>query len=68
MVDLVEVEPGPLVVTMDVEDGRARIRHVETGQRNGVIAEIRAGLEAGSRVVAHPSDRVADGVRIASRD
>ena len=50
------------------EDRRANLRHVETGQRDGVIAEIRDGLEAGDRVVAHPSDRITDGVRIASRD
>jgi len=50
------------------EDGRASLRHVKPGQRNGVIAEIRDGLEAGERVVAHPSDRVTNGVRIASRD
>jgi HlyD family secretion protein len=50
------------------EDGRARLRHVTVGQRNGVIAEIREGLKAGERVVAHPSDRVTNGVRIASRD
>jgi len=49
------------------EDGRANLRHVETGQRNGVIAEIREGLEPGEKVVVHPSDRVTDGVRIASR-
>jgi HlyD family secretion protein len=51
-----------------VEDGgRARLRYVATGQRDGVIAEITDGLESGDRVVAHPSDRVVDGVRIASR-
>jgi HlyD family secretion protein len=50
------------------EDGRASFRHVKTRQRNGVVAEILDGLEAGDRVIAHPSDRVADGVRIASRD
>ena len=51
-----------------VEDGgRARLRYVETGQRDGVIAEITDGLESGDRVVAQPSDRVVDGVRIASR-
>jgi len=50
------------------EDGRAGLRHVKAGQRNGIIAEIHDGLKAGERVVAHPSDRVADGVRIASRD
>ena len=49
------------------EGGRAKLRHVETGQKNGVIAEITNGLESGDRVVAHPSDRVIDGVRIASR-
>ncbi len=50
------------------EGGRSRLRHVKVGQRNGIIAEIRDGLVAGERVVAHPSDRVTDGVRIASRD
>ena len=49
------------------EGGRAKIRVVETGERNGVIAEIRSGVESGDRVIAHPSDRVTDGVRIASR-
>ncbi len=49
------------------ENGRAKLRHVQAGRRNGVIAEIREGLEEGDKVVAHPSDRVADGVRIASR-
>ncbi len=50
------------------EDGRATLRHITAGQRNGVIAEIRDGLEAGERVVAHPSNRVTNGVGIASRD
>lgn len=50
------------------EDGRARLRHVAIGQRNGIIAEIRDGLKGGERVVVHPSDRVTNGVRIASRD
>ena len=50
------------------DDGRARLRRVETGQSNGVIAEVTSGLEAGQHVIAHPSDRIMDGVRIASRD
>lgn len=50
------------------EDGRAQLRRVETGQQNGVVAEVVEGLEAGERVIAHPSDRVADGTRIASRN
>ena len=50
------------------EDGRAGMRHVETGQQNGVIAEIRAGVSAGERVILHPSDRVSEGARIAARN
>jgi HlyD family secretion protein len=49
------------------EGGRAAMRRVEVGHRNGVRAEILAGLVAGERVVLHPSDRVAQGVRIAAR-
>lgn len=47
--------------------GRAELRHVEIGLRNGIAVEVTSGLEDGERVVLHPSDRVADGVRIAAR-
>ncbi len=50
-----------------VEGGRARLRPVELGQRNGLEAEIRSGLELGERVVLYPGERVSDGVRIAAR-
>jgi len=50
------------------DDGRAQLRHVEVGQKNGVLAEIREGVAAGETVVLHPSDRVSDGTRIRSRD
>ena len=50
------------------EDGRAVLRHVEVGQKNGVYAEIRYGVAAGEKVVMHPSDRVSNGTRIRSRD
>jgi len=49
------------------EKGRAAVRHVEPGHRNGIRAEVRSGLTAGERIVLHPSDRVAQGVRIAPR-
>jgi HlyD family secretion protein len=49
------------------EDGRARTRRVERGLTDGRLVEVRAGLEAGTRVVRYPSDRVLDGVRIAQR-
>jgi HlyD family secretion protein len=49
------------------ERGRARLREVARGRHNGLEVEITAGLEPGQRVVLHPSDRVADGARIAER-
>ena len=47
-----------------VQDGRARRRHVEVGHRNGLVAEIIAGLRTGDRVITHPDDRIEDGVRV----
>jgi HlyD family secretion protein len=49
------------------QDGHAILRRVEVDHRNGLAAEITSGLEAGERVVVHPSDRVIDGARIAGR-
>lgn len=49
-------------------DGRARERVVTIGERTGREAAILTGLEAGERVVLHPSDRVAEGARIRERD
>jgi HlyD family secretion protein len=46
------------------EDGRARLRPVEVGERAADAVELLGGLEAGSQVILHPTDRVADGVRI----
>ena len=47
--------------------GRAELRRVEIGRRNGVAAEIVSGLSEGERVVLHPSDRVVGGALIAAR-
>jgi HlyD family secretion protein len=47
-----------------VEDGRARLRAVEIGQRGVEAAEVVGGIEPGVRVVLHPTDRVGDGVRV----
>ncbi|MBT8132690.1 MAG: efflux transporter periplasmic adaptor subunit, partial [Gammaproteobacteria bacterium] len=49
------------------DGGRARLRTVDIGRRNGLVAEIASELAAGEQVVLHPSDRVTDGVRIAAR-
>ncbi len=48
-----------------VERGRARSVPVEIGQRNTAFAEVLKGLSERTVVVLHPSDRIADGVRIA---
>jgi HlyD family secretion protein len=48
-------------------DNRARLRTVTLGARNTRHAAVLEGLQEGDRVVLHPSDRVADGVRIATR-
>ena len=41
---------------------------IETGARNGVEVEVRAGLEEGDEVIVHPSDRVTDGVAVVRRE
>jgi HlyD family secretion protein len=50
------------------DSGRARIRTIGIGHRNNRAAEVLSGLAAGDRVVLHPSDRIADGGRIAPRE
>jgi HlyD family secretion protein len=46
------------------ENGRARLLPVEVGHRGVDAVEILGGLEAGTAVVLHPTDRLADGVRV----
>jgi HlyD family secretion protein len=50
-----------------VQDGRARLAPVEVVGRGAGLAALSRGLEPGVRVVVHPGDRVADGVRVATR-
>ena len=47
-----------------VERGRARLAPVEIGERNTTYAEVLRGLPEGSVVLMHPSDRIAEGVRV----
>jgi HlyD family secretion protein len=51
-----------------IEKGRARTTVLKIGHRNNRLAEMISGLTEGDRVVVHPSDRIADGVRVAQRD
>jgi RND family efflux transporter MFP subunit len=48
-------ERGGLVGLFVVADGRARLRWVAAGARDGDLVEIRAGVEAGERVVLEPA-------------
>lgn len=49
------------------DNGRARERAVEVGQRNGLTAEIISGIKANEKVIAHPDESISDGTRIKSR-
>jgi HlyD family secretion protein len=50
-----------------VDGGRARLRPVNTGPRNGKVAVVLSGLEPGTQVIAYPADSVSDGARIEVR-
>lgn len=47
-----------------IDAGRAHLVTVTTGHDNGLVTEILAGIEAGTRVILHPDDRIEDGVRV----
>ncbi len=49
------------------QGGRAKLRHVTTGQYNGTQAQIVSGLTMEERIVLHPNDRISDGTRIVTR-
>jgi len=50
-----------------IEDERAIRREVDVGQRNGLTAQILAGIEDGEMVINHPSDAVEDGRSVMQR-
>lgn len=69
--NVVKVPIGSLVRDGDrwsvfvVRDGRAVRTQVDVGQRNDAEAEVRAGVTAGTMVVAFPGSGLADGARVA---
>jgi HlyD family secretion protein len=48
-------------------DGRAALRPLRIGRRNDAAIEVLDGLTEGDTVILHPSDKIADGVRIRAR-
>ena len=51
-----------------IENGHARMRTVQLGQRNDRDGQVLKGVSAGQRVVLHPPDTLTDGVRVTVRD
>lgn len=50
-----------------VVEGRASLRSVKIGRRNGLEAEVLEGVQPGDRVIVHPSDKIAQNVKIVAR-
>jgi len=71
--DVLKVPAGALFRSGDswavfrVKDDRAILTRVEIGRRNGLEAQVLEGLERNDRVIARPSDKVEEGVRVAAR-
>ena len=51
-----------------VEDGQARLRTVEIGERTPMTAEIKSGVEAHEKVIVHPANDITDGARVEPRE
>jgi len=59
-------EPGRTAVFVH-EGGRAHLRTVVLGGRNGSEAWVKQGLRAGEQVIVYPSAAVSDGARVRAR-
>ena len=51
-----------------VEDGRARLRTVEIGERTPFAAQIKSGVEADEELIVHPANEITDGTRVQPRE
>lgn len=51
-----------------VVDGRARLTKITVGHINTESAEVKGGLQAGDRILLHPSARIIDGTRVTGRE
>lgn len=59
-------QPGRMAA-FTLRDGRALLRTVEVGGRNGVQAWVRQGLDEAEQVIVYPPPNVHDGVRVQPR-
>jgi HlyD family secretion protein len=50
-----------------VENGVAHQQPIDVGRQNGLEAEVREGLSEADEIVLHPSDQIADGVKVRQR-
>lgn len=50
-----------------VENGRAKTRPVEIGQRAGLIVQVLSGITVGEQVITHPDDKITAGERVKVR-
>lgn len=51
----------------EVVEGRARLRRLRVGRRNGIDVEVLSGVTENATVVLHPSERVVEGARVEPR-
>ena len=51
-----------------VSEGKAHLRTISLGQRNGSVAEVLNGLEPGELVISHPADTIAEGTPVAGQE
>jgi HlyD family secretion protein len=51
-----------------IEEGRARSRLVEIGQRGEHEAQVLEGVTEGDQVIVHPGDRITDGIAVTARE
>lgn len=71
--DVLKVPVGALFrhgdqwAVFEIENGKAALRPVEIGRRNGLEAEVLSGVSESARVVDYPGDQVRDGVDVVER-
>ena len=49
------------------EGGKAKLVPVKIGRMNDETAEVLEGMQKGQTVILHPSEKIADGARVAER-